>query len=69
MLSLTDQMVFLGSAVKTLLKGQYRHPEMGKTIEDNYRDDYEKRQELAASCFSILQDNTRGHLTKIDQVY
>lgn len=69
MLSLTDQMVFLGSSVETLLKGPYRHPEMGKTLEESYRDDYKQRQELAASCFSILQNNTRGHLTKIDQDY
>ena len=69
MLSLTDQMVFLGSAVETLIQGPYKHPVLGKTLEDNYRDDYEKRQELAASGFSVLQQNVRVHLTKIDQDY
>ncbi len=69
MLSLTDQMVFLGSSVEILLQGPERHPELGKTLENSYRDDYEKRQELAASGYSVLQYNVRVHLNKIDQDY
>lgn len=67
MLSLTDQMVFLGSAVETLIQGPYKHPVLGKTLES--LDDHEQRQEIAATGFSVLQQNTRGHLTKIDQDY
>nr|WP_314487488.1 hypothetical protein [uncultured Pseudomonas sp.] len=67
MLSLTDQMVFLGSAVETLIQGPYKHPVLGKTLES--LDDHERRQEIAATSFSVLQQNTRGHLTKIDQDY
>lgn len=69
MLSLTDQMVFLGSSVEILLQGPERHPELGKTLKNSYRDDYEKRQELAASGYSVLQYNVRVHLNKIDQDY
>ena len=69
MLSLTDQMVFLGSSVEILLQGPERHPELGKTLENSYRDDYEKRQELAASGYSVLQYNVRVHLNIIDQDY
>ena len=69
MLSLTDQMVFLGSAVETLLQGPYKHPVLGKALESRDQNDHAQIQRLAATGFSVLQNNARGHLTKIDQVY
>ena len=69
MLSLTDQMVFLGSAVETLLQGPYKHPVLGKALESRDQNDHAQIQRLAATGFSVLQNNARGHLTKIDQDY
>lgn len=69
MLSLTDQMVFLGSAVETLLQGPYKHPVLGKALESRDQNDHAQLQRLAATGFSVLQNNARRHLTKIDQDY
>lgn len=69
MLSLTDQMVFLGSSVETLLQGPYKHPVLGKALESRDQNDHAQIQRLAATGFSVLQNNARGHLTKIDQDY
>lgn len=69
MLSLTDQMVFLGAAVEILLEGPYNHPIMAKTLEDLEKNDHARRIKLAATGFSVLQGNVRVHLEQIDKEY
>lgn len=69
MLSLTDQMVFLGSTVETLLQNQYHNPTIRKILESFDEKDHKGRLELAATAFSNLQDNVRRHLNIIDKDY
>lgn len=69
MLSLTDQMVFLGTAVEALLLGPSKHPEIAKTLESIDPDDRVQRQKVFATGFSVLQSNARVHLTQIDKEY
>lgn len=67
MLSLTDQMVFLGVAVEILLNGPYNHPMMAKTLEDLDKNDHARRLKLAATGFSVLKHNVKVHLDQIDK--
>lgn len=70
MLSLINQMEFLGLAVETLLQGPYKHPVLGKSLESLDDTDYRvQRHEVIATGFSVLQQNARGHLNKIDEDY
>uniref|UniRef100_UPI003C7E9BC1 hypothetical protein n=1 Tax=Pseudomonas veronii TaxID=76761 RepID=UPI003C7E9BC1 len=69
MLSLTDQMVFLGSAVETLLNGPLNHPEIKKALESIDQNDHAQRLKLGATGFSVLQSNARGHLDQVDKEY
>ncbi|WP_426101765.1 hypothetical protein [Pseudomonas sp. PSPC3-3] len=69
MLSLTDQMVFLGNAVEALISGPARHPELSKTlasIEPNDRKSYREANERG---FAVLAGNVRIHLNKIYKDY
>lgn len=68
-LSLTEQMVFLSGAVETLLLGPIKHPEIAKTLESVDPNETERRQTLFATGFSVLQNNVRVHLNKIDKDY
>lgn len=69
MLSLINQMVFLGSAVETLLNGPFNHPEIAKTLNSIDQKDHAERLKLGAMGFSILQANARSHLNQIDKDY
>ena len=69
MLSLTDQMVFLGTSIETLLLGPNQHPGIIKALSGVNQNDHTKRQELCAIGFSTLQSNARGHLDRIDKDY
>jgi len=69
MLSLTDQMVFLGTAVEILLQGPHKHPGIAKTLDSIDQDDRAQRQKVCATGFSILQANARVHLNQIDKDY
>ncbi len=69
LLSLTDQMVFLGSAIEALLQGPSRHPGMAKAMEGIRSDDYERRQALSITGFKVLKGNACGHLDVIDKDY
>lgn len=69
MLSLTDQMVFLGSAVETLLEGPHQHPGISITLQSIALDDHAQRQKICATGFSVLQANARVHLNQIDKDY
>ena len=69
MLSLTDQMVFLGSSVETLLKDRHSNPVIRKMLENFDKNDHVGRIEQATAVFSNLQDNVRRHLNIIDKDY
>ncbi|MNP50519.1 hypothetical protein D3C76_1447890 [compost metagenome] len=68
-LSLSDQMVFLGAAIETLLLGPNQHPGIIKALESIDPNDHTQRQKLCATGFSVLQSNARGHLNQIDKDY
>jgi hypothetical protein len=69
MLSLTDQMVFLGTAVEALIEGPYKAPEIAKILESIDKRDYSQRQQICSTTFSVLQNNVRLHLNRIDKDY
>lgn len=68
-LSLTNQMVFLGTAVDSLLQGPYQHPGITKVLDSIDKNDRALRQEICATGFSTLQNNARLHLDQIDKDY
>lgn len=67
MLSLTDQMVFLGTAIEALLLGPNQHPGIITALESIVLDDHTQRQKISATGFKVLQSNARGHLNQIDK--
>lgn len=69
MLSLTDQMVFLGTAVETLLQGPHNHPGIVEALGSIDPNDRAQREKICATAFSVLQTNARGHLNQIDKDY
>lgn len=68
-LSLTDQMVFLGTAVEALLLGPNQHPVIALALDSIEPNDHTQRRKVCATGFSVLQGNVRGHLQKIDEDY
>lgn len=69
MLSLTGQMVFLGTAIEALLRGPSQHPEIAKTLASLGPDDQQMRLQVCATGFSVLRSNVRVHLDQIDKDY
>jgi hypothetical protein len=69
MLSLTDQMVFLGTAIEALLLGPNQHPGIITSLNSINLDDHTQRQKVRSMGFSVLQSNARRHLDKIDKDY
>lgn len=69
LLSLTNQLIFLGSAVEELIGGPYRHPEMSKTLKSIAEKDYERHQKLLETSYSVLKHNVTIHLDQIDRDY
>lgn len=67
MLSLTDQMVFLGKAVEILIKGPSNHPELSRSLEA--ASDSQMRRSLFKQGFGVLALNVTTHLDRIDQCY
>jgi len=69
LLSLTDQLIFLGLAVEELLNGPYKHPEMSKTLESIDQGDYKQRQKLCETGYSVLKHNVIIHIDQIEIEY
>ena len=69
LLSLTDQLVFLGLAVEELLNGPYKHPEMSKTFDSIEPDNYKERQKLCEVGYSVLKHNVIIHIDQIEIEY
>lgn len=66
-LSLSDQMVFLGASVEALIDGPYKIPSVVKALESIGKGDHAGRKAYCAQIFGILQNNVRGHLGIIDR--
>ncbi|WP_248767621.1 hypothetical protein [Pseudomonas sp. MWU12-2345] len=69
MLSLTDQMVFLGTAVEAILSGPTQHPELAKTLEAIEPAERKMYREQHTRCFEVLAQNVRTHLNRIYKDY
>ncbi|WP_146744651.1 hypothetical protein [Herbaspirillum rubrisubalbicans] len=71
-LSMTDQMVFLGTSVDAFIAGPYQYPGLRESLENHAKHDpnpLEKRRQLYAQNFNILAKNAKCHLDIIDLDY
>lgn len=66
-LSLSNQMVFLGDSIETLIDGPYKIPSVVNALESIDKGDHARRQEYCARIYENLQNNVRGHLDLIDE--
>lgn len=69
MLSLTDQMAFLGTAVEVILLGPHQHSGVIKALSSIDPNEHARRQAICSMAFLALQGNARGHLDRIDKDY
>lgn len=69
LLSITDQMVLLGKAVDAFIDGPHRNVEHTKLLQSIPEDDHKMRRQLHLQVFSILANNARLHLDRIDKDY
>ena len=67
LLTLTDQLVFLGSAMEQLLLGPHNIPALSKAYDSIDQHDYAQRLEITKMAYSVLKGNAIRHLAQIDR--
>lgn len=66
-LSLTNQLIYLGSALENLLAGPHKNPDFPKVLESIAQDNYEERQRIIEAAYIGLKRGVELHLDQIDK--